>query len=299
MTIRTSSGSLTMIARDTRTELDSSLVETRALVDALTRELRIVAELPGRHTISQSLPRGRSETKASRQTAASLLRSITPLAEALHPPPAPLSSPGVVCTDTGVDVGPYLRVLRWFMDDEEEVCALGLPDRSSPTSGVAAVIGGAKDKLSTARDRPVAKTLVVVTDRRVLTADSVAFLEEGDVSRDIPIDGVRYVRYVTPSVDGDPSVLDLITREENLRWTFPASVAPASVGELSAVLAKAMNLPDEEREALQRRTSSVAVLDRPGEAITGGSGSEPVVADDLESPEASPRSLRDEGSADL
>ena len=44
-----------IIARDTRRELPASLDEVRELVDALTRELKIVAELPGRRSVSQSL----------------------------------------------------------------------------------------------------------------------------------------------------------------------------------------------------------------------------------------------------
>jgi len=57
-----------VIARDTRVELDSALAETTRLVDSLTRELRIIAELPGRDTLP--LTGKRRDSKAARQTSA-------------------------------------------------------------------------------------------------------------------------------------------------------------------------------------------------------------------------------------
>ena len=63
-----------VIARDTRTELDVALSETRNLVDSLTRELRIIAELPGRDALSQSLPGKRRDSKAARQTSGTASR---------------------------------------------------------------------------------------------------------------------------------------------------------------------------------------------------------------------------------
>ncbi|MFN8030642.1 MAG: hypothetical protein U0Q10_09915 [Dermatophilaceae bacterium] len=256
-----------LIARDTRTELSSALDETRGLVDALTRELRLVAELPGRQSLSQRLPGARGDLKVARQTTARLLEGITPLAEALHPQPKPLATPAVLCTDPSVDVASYLRVLRWFLDDDEEVRVLALPDRTSATGAISAAVGGAMDRLSAARDKPIAKTLVVVTDRRVLTADSLDFLEQGDVNVDVPIDRVRYVRSLPPSYAGEPAVVDLITRDDDHRWTFPASVASAKVNELAAVLGEAMNLPDEERAALQGVGRSKAAINEYNDVV--------------------------------
>jgi hypothetical protein len=67
-----------VLARDTRTELDSALAETTSLVDSLTRELRIIAELPGRDTLPQSLSGKRRDSKAARQTSARLLDRSSP-----------------------------------------------------------------------------------------------------------------------------------------------------------------------------------------------------------------------------
>ncbi|MQS09993.1 hypothetical protein, partial [Streptomyces alkaliphilus] len=71
------------IARHTAEELDSALAEIRSLMGALTRELRILAELPGRD--ARSLPGKRRDANATRQVSARLLEAIEPLADALHP----------------------------------------------------------------------------------------------------------------------------------------------------------------------------------------------------------------------
>jgi hypothetical protein len=253
-----------VIARDTRAEIDSSMVEIRSLTDALTLELRLVAELPGHQSLSQSLPRARSEAKVARATAASLLQSISPLAEALHPPPPPLTPPDVLCIEDGVDLKPYLRVLRWFLDDDDVIRAMGLSDREPVGHLVAEALGKARERLATARDKAVPRTLVVVTDRRVLTADSVAFLEEGSVGHDLPIDHIRYVRWTKAVVNDDPSLVDLISRDTDLHLRFPAA-ASAQIDALVSLLAQAMNLPELERCALLKGGSE----EREREQIAG------------------------------
>lgn len=195
-----------VIARDTRAEVDSSMVEIRSLTDALTLELRLVAELPGRQSLSQSFPRARSEAKVAKATAASLLQSISPLAEALHPSPPPLTPPDAICIEGGVDLEPYLRVLRWFLDDDEVIQAMAMSEREPVAHLVAEALGKARERIAAARDKVVPRTLVVVTNRHVLTADSVAFLEEGSLSHRLPIDHIRYVRWTRAVVRDDPSL---------------------------------------------------------------------------------------------
>ena len=257
-----------VIARDTRAEIDASMAEIRSLTDALTLELRLVAELPGRQTPSHSLPRARSEAKVARATAASLLKSISPLAEALHPPPPPLTPPHVLCIEAGVDVEPYLRVLRWFLDDEV-IRAIGLSEREPVGRLVAEALGKARERLATARDKAVPKTLVVITDRRVLTADSVAFLEEGSVGHDLPLDHIRYVRWTKAVVNDDPSLVDVISRDTDLHLRFPAA-ASGQIDALVSLLAEAMNLPEFERRALLKGGSEEGGREQiagPGEPV--------------------------------
>ncbi|MCQ4194641.1 hypothetical protein M4J08_005022 [Streptomyces parvulus] len=240
-----------VIARDTRAELDSALTEATSLADSLTRELRIIAELPGRDTLP--LPGKRKESIAARQASARLLEAIEPLADALHPPAPALEAPGVVCAPASLDLEPHLRILRWFLEDGETLRVLGFPDQLDALGPLSAIFGGAKEKLTAGRDKMAAKTLVAVTDRRIITAKSNAFLEQGEIRQVIPIDQVRYVRTATTQDKNARLAIDLITRDENIRWLFQADMDATQVDALAAVLAESMTIPDAERDELQRR----------------------------------------------
>lgn len=243
------------IARRTRTELDAALAETTSLVDSLTRELRIIAELPGRDILS--LPGKRKDSIAARQTSARLLEAIEPLADALNPPGPPLEAPDVLCAPKSLDLGPYLRILRWFLEDDETLRVLGMPEQADALGPLSAILSGAKEKLAAARDRAAARTLVAVTDRRILTAQTNAFLQNGEVLQHIPLDRVRYVRAATTQDNGARRAIDLITRDENIRWLFNADIDDSQVNALAAVLAESMTIPDAERDELRRRYTSI------------------------------------------
>ncbi|MEH0422823.1 hypothetical protein [Streptomyces sp. B21-083] len=240
-----------VIARDTRAEFDSALAETASLVGALTRELRIIAELPGPD--SWPLPGKRKDVKAAREISARLLEAIVPLADAFHPPAPPLEAPSLVCAPTSLELEPYLRILQWFLEDGETVRVLGFPEQLDALDPISAIVGGAREMLAAARDKAAAKTLVAVTDRRVITAKTNAFLEQGSIRQVIPIDQVRYVRAATTQDKSARSAIDLITRDENIRWHFHSDIGNAQVDALAAVLAESMAIPDVERDELQRR----------------------------------------------
>jgi hypothetical protein len=242
-----------LIARDTSAELDSALAETRSLVDSLTHELRIMAELPGRESVSSSLLGWRKDTKATRQISAGLLAAIEPLADVLHPPAPPLKAPDVVCAPASLELEPYLRILRWFLHDDETLRVLAFPDELDAGGGLSALLGGAMDLLTSAWDKSETRTLVAVTDRRIVTARTSSFLEEGALGSDIPIDDVRYIRAATTETKNGRVAIDLITRDENIRWLFPASIDNGQVGALAAVLAESMSIPEVERDELRRR----------------------------------------------
>ncbi|MGI5170279.1 hypothetical protein ACQEU3_38585 [Spirillospora sp. CA-253888] len=269
-----------VIARDTRTELDSALAETTKLVDSLTRELRIIAELPGRDTRTQALMGKRRDAKAARQTSARLLEAIEPLADALHPPAPPLGAPDVVCAPESLDLEPYLRILRWFLEDGETLRVLGSPDQLDALGPISAILSGAKEKLAAAMDRTAARTLIAVTDRRILTAKANAFLEQGEIRQDIPLDQVRYVRAATAQDKGARSAIDLITRDESIRWLFRPDVDNAQVDALAAVLAESMMIPDIERDELRRRRHASIEAAQDESADTGSA--EPTATRDAE-----------------
>ncbi|MCK6211567.1 hypothetical protein KZX45_13535 [Georgenia sp. EYE_87] len=233
-----------IIARETRTEFDSALAETARLVDSLTRELRIVAELPGRATLP--LTRKRRDSKAARLTSAELLKAMEPLADALRPPAPPLQLPKVVCAPKQLDLDPYMRVLRWFIEDEESLRCLSFPYQLGEGDVVKTVGQSVLGRL----DPEKWATLVAVTDRRVITARASAFRHNGEISQDIPVDRVRYVRARTSPEGNVRSTIDLITRDADIRWAFHADSDSTQVDALAAVLAESMTIPDVEREQL-------------------------------------------------
>ncbi|MEV3929475.1 MULTISPECIES: hypothetical protein [unclassified Streptomyces] len=239
-----------VIARDTRAEFDSSLAESTSLIDSLTRDLRILAELPGRDTLP--LPGKRKDSKAARLTVARLLDAIVPLADALRAPTPALQAPDVVCAPGSPELGPYLRILRWLLEDGETLRVLGFADQLDALGPVSAIFSGAKGKFTAARDKTAASTLVAITDRRVITAKAGAFLEQAEIRADIPIDQVRYVRAADTQDKATRLTVDLITRDENIRWLFHADADSTQVDALAAVLAESMTIPDAERDALQR-----------------------------------------------
>jgi hypothetical protein len=237
------------IARRTGQELKSALAETTSLVDSLRRELRIIAELPGRATVP--LPGKRKDSNAVRQTAAALLEALEPLAEALHPAALPLKTPPVVCTPESFKVESALRILQWHLEDDETLQVLGLSDQADNSNAVSSLFTGAKEKLTGA-----VKTLVAVTDRRILSARTNSFLEQGEIRQDIPLDQVRYVRSKAADGKGDRRMVDVITRDENLQWLFPAEIDAGQVDALAALLAEAMSIPDAERDELRDRATA-------------------------------------------
>ncbi|MGW4112542.1 hypothetical protein ACWEFJ_16835 [Actinosynnema sp. NPDC004786] len=260
-----------VIARDTRAEFDSTLAETTSLVDALTRELRISVEL--RLPDTWPLPGRRKDVKAARETTARLLEAIEPLADALHPPTPPLEAPDVVCAPESLDPEPYLRILRWLFEDGETLRALAFPDQPDSSDPVSAIVGGAKYMLASAMDKSSAKTVIAVTDRRIITARTSAFLEQAETGQEIPIDQVRYVRTTTTQDKTARLAIDLITRDENIRWLFHTDIDNTRANALAAVLAESMMIPDAERDALQRLRHAAIGMGETGEFSPEPSGS--------------------------
>ncbi|MFJ9446024.1 hypothetical protein ACIRRH_29830 [Kitasatospora sp. NPDC101235] len=225
----------------------------------------------------------RKDSKAAREISARLLEAIVPLADALRPPAPPLEAPGVVCAPEPLDLGLYLRVLRWFLEDGETLRVLGFSDQLDALGPISAILGGAKEKLAAAMDKAAAKTLVAVTDRRIITARTNAFLEHGEIRQDIPVDQVRYVRAATTQDRSARLAIDLITRDESIRWLFRADIDNTHVDALAAVLAESMTIPDVERDELQRRRHAPVEAGRKSESTgtrsTEATGSEATTCD--------------------
>lgn len=234
------------ITADTRAQFESSMAQAAQLVKDLTRELRIIAELPGRAVMP--LTKKKSASKGSRLTCEQLLKAIQPLADSLNPPVPPLQTPDVVCMPGDLDLDQYLRVLRWFIDDDESLDAVGFPYEPGAHNLVGvipAALGARVDatwsalepgKRATVIDKVASPTLVAVTDRRIISASPRALATQGEIRDSIPLAQVQFVRPRTMQTTVVRPTVDVITEQRNIRWMFPEDADTESIDLLSEVI---------------------------------------------------------------
>jgi hypothetical protein len=249
-----------VITRDARAEFDVSLHDSAELVKALRRELRIIAELPGRATIP--LTKKRRDAKTSRLPCNQLIEAIEPLANALHAVTPELTAPELVCAPENLDIEPYLHVLRWFLNDGEELRAIAFPYQpgSHNLAGalppvLAARVDATWDALAPGRwaavvDKAASSTFVAVTDRRIITAGPRALLQRGELGETFPLSDVQFVRTPQNQSASVRPTLDVITEHQNLRWIYPSAADVESVDKLAVML-------DESAKSTQRDRTTI------------------------------------------
>lgn len=239
------------IVNKTRRDFERDLGEVTQLLGALTRELHIIVELPGPTALKMSSKR--RDIEATRQLASNVLMAIAPLSDALLPAREPLAKPDVLCVPPSASLESHLGVLRWLLEPEEQLQALGIGD-PMPHGRVGAVVDAAKGRIASALDKDFDGVLVAVTNRRILSAGINDFLKQGLFEKEVDLADVRYVR----SVPGDgrrESRIDLITRHQNLDLYFAPEVDAQAVETLAGLFAESMVLPERERDDLLRRAS--------------------------------------------
>lgn len=263
-----------VIGRDTRTEFEAAYQEAGDLIVALTRELRIIAELPVRPTIP--LMKKRRDAKSSRLTSAQILQALDPLAKSLRSTGDEPVVPGVVCAPNGLDLNRFLQVLQWALDPDETLRAVAFPYQSGSRDVVGTVpavlakqvdaswAGLAAGKWSGVLDKAASSIFVAVTDRRIVTAPARAFLQTGDIDTSLSLDDVRYLRAAGTSDTNVRTSIHVVTRDKDLRWTFPAVANDREIGEFAAVLAEQIGIPDDERAAIESLRVSAVSLAIPG-----------------------------------
>lgn len=237
-----------------RQEVEADLEIQRMLLMGLMRELRIISELPGASSFFFS--QKRQDKTASHDTATKLLEQLNELAQQLGIKENPVPNPDVTCVPANYDVSPYTQILRWYLDEGEELKALTFPiDRLSHSllamvpsqfaSGVNnrawLVLPHAQDstewslgwvKRATERAVKVSPEMVAVTGRRIITADPQEFIQKGIVKEEFPINDVTST--FTDTDDALPE-LHLTQGEKKCReWCFPsaARVEARSIAEM-------------------------------------------------------------------
>ena len=250
-----------VITRDARADFDIALHESAELVKSLRRELRIIAELPGRATMP--LTKTRRDAKTSRLTCNQLLEAIEPLANALHPAPAELTAPDLVCAPEDLDIEPYLHVLRWFLEDGEKLRGIAFPYQPGKHNFVGAlpsVLGKRVDaawsalapgKWSAVVDKAASSTFVAVTDSRIFTAAPRALLHRGEPSDSFLLRDVQFVRPPQKQGESVRPTIDVITEHQDLRWIFPSAADDGSIDKLAVLLKESAKSTREDRTAIE------------------------------------------------
>jgi len=239
---------LEAIIDNARTEYDDVVGELAAVLDTLTRELSILAELPGKKTIPFTDSRRSAGDVAA--MARQMLEAVEHLADSVRLQPAPLERPDTLYVDDADRVDQDLRILRWHLDADEHLEALAVADDLGGGNALKALPGGRRLSSS--------DLLIAMTEQRVLATDLSEFRSRPLVERSIPNDEIRYVRF-RDDRPGEQAELDLITKNENLTWRFPkGSASDSSVRGLAAMLADRMEIPEVERETL------TSALPKPG-----------------------------------
>ena len=221
------------ITRDTPPEIKKSLEEIGQLTESLVRELRIIAELPGKATMP--LTKKRRDAKAAKLTCAQLLEAIEPLADALHPAVDTPAVPETVCTPDGLDLDPYLRVLRWFLEDGEQLHGIAFPYEASAHNFSRNLLSKPVDAAWQA-GKVAFSTFIAVTDRRIITANPRKLLRHGELDATYPLDDVKDVHLRTGNTDHVWPTIGVTTKQSDIRWMFPARAGQTSIEDLATMM---------------------------------------------------------------
>src|SRR3546814_18729238 len=137
----------------------------------------------------------RRDIEATRRLAANVLKAIAPLSDTLLPAREPLAEPDLLCAPPSASLEPHLGVLRWLLEPEERLQALGVGDRA-PHGRVGAVADAAMRRIASALAKDLDGILVAVTDRRILSDGTHDFLTQDFCAHEDVFDDVCYVSSV-------------------------------------------------------------------------------------------------------
>lgn len=259
------------ITRNTPPEIEELLREIAQLTVSLARELRIVAELPGRATMP--LTKKRKDAGVSKLTCAQLLESIEPLTRVFHPAVEFPSMPDTVCAPKGIDLDPYLRILQWFLEDGEKLRGIAFPyevETNYLGRLVSAVLAKRVDatwealapgRTHTIMEKFASCTFVAVTDRRIITANPRDLLRRGELG---PIHSLDEVQYVRPRSNHGAVVrptIDVTTDHRDIHWMFPDAACHDQIDDLATILWERKPRATTAREAIEQAETKISTVD--------------------------------------
>ena len=259
------------ITKNTPLEVNDSLSEIRSLTESLVRELRIIAELPGRATVP--LTKKRKDAKATQLTCKQLLDTIEPLSDMLQPAVDMPTAPATVCAPEGLEIDRYLHILRWYLEHGETLRSVGFPYEVGThnfTGLVPAILAKRVDatwdalapgKAGSLVEKFASSIFVAVTDRRIITAHPGRLLRLGELGPIYSLDEVRNVRGPShPGADAR-AIVDVATVDRDLHWMFPNAALREDINGLVATLSKGVPCTDPVKAPIEQSTPSNTPID--------------------------------------
>ncbi|MGG7464769.1 hypothetical protein [Plantibacter sp. YIM 135347] len=212
------------LVEETEREHTKAMDDVARLLQGLEQQCRLLAELPSEPTLPFTAKR--RNVRDSLAMAEALANRVAELRNRTRAEQAPLE-PSLVVFEGDVP-GDLLRILRWMLPDENALLAIA----------------------DVNLDRLVGDNAYLgVTPERVFISGQGAVRKQGMFDREFPLSDIRYVRFVER--DKQSPVLDIITKDENVKLTFDgwAHKGPGleAARRLANLLAAAMRVPESER----------------------------------------------------
>lgn len=239
----------TLSPDEIRAEVEDDVQIQRTLLHELMHDLRIISELPGEWTLPY-FQKWQDKT-VSRDTATKLLEELNPLAQQLGIQDNPMPAPAVTCAPADYDTNPYTKILRWYLEEGEELRALAFPldtlthrffspQLDKVNSSINLAWSNLPKPADTTEWSPgwakraalrvgVSPEMVAVTDRRIITADPQEFIQKGIVKEEFSINDVTPTFTDTDTfteADTEDALPELhITQGEKKcrEWRFPST----------------------------------------------------------------------------
>lgn len=257
---------LKTIIEDVQGDHEAAVVRMTGLVDSLSRSLHLARAVTDAQSASIDdwavsrlnavkgrLPGDWQKSPVPRdqvlKAVEELVNGVEELAAAigLASPREPEPHARVMGKHNDEEAKKLLEVLRWMLERDEEL--VGFAHATNTRQ----------------------QTVIAITDQRVIEAKLADLRSRGEFWREIPNDEIRYVR--RRGGNEGRAELDIITKEENLVWSFdPVDESDqAGLDAITGMLAERMRLPEEEmRELTGSRSGGAPRIGAPARPPAGG-----------------------------
>lgn len=215
---------LAELVGETKREHTQAMDDAAHLLGDLERQCHLMAELP--EEFSLPFTTKRQNVRDTVAMAEALAERVAALRNRVRTEPTPLDpSLRVFKEAVPEDV---LRILRWVLPADDTLLAIA-------DVNLGRLVGD--------------NAYLGVTPERFFISEQSAVRKQGRIEREFPLSDIRYVRF--RERDNQSPVLDIITKDENIKLTFDGWAGKGqgleAARRLGNLFAAAMDLPESER----------------------------------------------------